>query len=120
MLDKIRLRNFFNELIKLGNIFTSSTPGFGLATSYLCDEMSRRGDWFIQEIIDRSASGNSEEIRLNGAGLKLYISEANTNKPRFVIGGDQAGDYPDFVEIGTKLIINEWGDPWEYERRNNV
>jgi hypothetical protein len=61
--------------------------------------------------------GYSKEVRLNGAGLKLYIKGASAGRGRQVsfgmrVGGDQVHDYPGFQDFAHSLF-NELGVPTE-------
>ncbi len=67
----------------------------------------------------RGGWGHSTEVRLNGAGLKLYIQPVRM--PAFAgrdvtfgmrVGGDQLNDYPGFRDFAHKLF-NELGVPTE-------
>ncbi|OGC94030.1 MAG: hypothetical protein A2W25_11655 [candidate division Zixibacteria bacterium RBG_16_53_22] len=50
-----------------------------------------------QELIDEIAGGEDGSYRLNGAGLKIYYSSDECDRPHLHVGGDQSGMYPQFV-----------------------
>lgn len=109
--DRYNLLYFFNELINIA-IKNPARPGWGNACSHLIEALILRQENFIKKIVEAKPN-NSNEYRLNGAGLKMYWElrqDRDTSDPRFVcnIGGDQAKDYDDFV-VKARLFLKERG-----------
>lgn len=117
--ESYNLLYFFNEIIKIGHR-NPGRPGWGHPCDHLIEKLVLTRDKFIKQI-EGDYTNHSHEIRLNGAGLKMYweVRRANrmlTKSPddnqgpiqisRFVcsIGGDQAKDYPEFVEKARKFL----------------
>jgi len=98
--DRFNLLNFFFEFIQLSIKYPGRT-GWGNPCSTLIEAMILRQETFIKKIIDSDSDHN--EYRLNGAGLKMYWV-VDQGKFKCRIGGDQAKDYPLFVEAVTKFI----------------
>jgi hypothetical protein len=75
----------------------------------------------IEQFTNRIMEGRGTEYRLNSAGLKLYI---DVNKPlnrvRVRIGGDQAGDYPKFVEAVKAEILRRGLDADSYYGKSSI
>jgi hypothetical protein len=117
-MEKYMLLSFFHELIKLG-IDMPGRPDFGSPISRLLGQMCLYQETFLSHILG-DYTGESHEVRLNDAGLKMYWraekSETKTSGTirRFTcrIGGDQAKDYVGFVVAANKLIKQ-----YNYERR---
>jgi hypothetical protein len=112
-MDKYVLRSFFYEMIKLG-IDMPGRPGFGSPISWLLEQMCVHQDKLIDRICG-DYTRDSQEWRINTAGLKLYwrverddryarTSAMSKNVFRCHIGGDQAKDYVGFVVAANKLI----------------
>lgn len=113
--DKYRLEHFFYELIKLG-IEMPGRPGFGSPISWLLEQMCTRHDHFLDRICN-DFSQESNECRLNNAGLKMHWRVEKREKDgwrvfKCYISGDQAKDYPGFV-TAAKSLIKHYG----YDRR---
>ena len=104
-MEKFRLSMFFCEMINL-MYRHPGRPGFGNPVSWLIEQMCVYNEKFFNRILG-DYSGESHECRLNNAGLKFHWSvDRSGSTPRFRchISGDQAKDYPDFVEAATELI----------------
>jgi hypothetical protein len=106
-MDKYMLRSFFYELIKLG-IDMPGRPGFGSPISWLLEQMCLHQDKLIDRICG-DFTRDSQEWRINTAGLKLYwrVERDHDDKWRRFqchIGGDQVKDYVGFVVAANKLI----------------
>jgi len=72
----------------------------GHALSYLIEKVITKGmKKEVETIIESLKRYSSVELRLNGAGLKMYI-----DLECIVICGDQVKDYPDTVEKLRRLI----------------
>ena len=99
-MDCFRLREFFLELIETA-IHYPGTIGF--PCSKLVTDMVRRNEAFIDRI-KGDYTGTSTEYRLNEAGLKMYWNVGNNRRFFCRISGDQAKDYPEFVERARALI----------------
>ena len=69
-MDRLQLLYFFWELIKLG-IKYPGRPGFGWPCSNLLEAMMLKQNFFLNRIMG-DFSNDSNEYRLNGAGLKLH------------------------------------------------
>ena len=104
------LKQFFLELLQLS--YEGIRPGWGNPCSYLLERMILRQEPFLNKIAG-DYTGQSHEMRLNGAGLKMWWSverdptslKGEEAKFKCRIGGDQARDYPFFVERVEKLIL---------------
>jgi len=121
-MDAFMLKQFFLEMLNLS--YNSIRPGWGNPCSYLLERLMLRQKPFLDKIMG-DYTGHSHEMRLNGAGLKLYWSvkrevpdpNANYVAPpvrKFVcrIGGDQAKEYPFFVAQVERLILK-----YQFNRR---
>jgi len=105
-MDKFTLKNFFWEMLQLS--YEDVIPGWGNPCSYLLERMCLRQDPFLDKIVN-DFTNMSHEMRLNGAGLKLWWSMEKRDKTcqrKFTchIGGDQAKDYPMFCAQVRNLI----------------
>lgn len=114
-MDRHKLMHFFFEMIKLG-VKMPGRPGFGNPISWLLEQMCTRQDAFLDRICN-DYTYQSNEYRLNGAGLKMHWRlEKNTNNGWRVfkchISGDQAKDYPEFVVAAKRLIRD-----YDYNKR---
>ena len=114
-MDRYRLEHFFFELIKLG-IKHPGRPNFGSPISWLLEQMCIRHTQFLDRICN-DFSQESNECRLNNAGLKMYwrVDKREDNGWREFkcsISGDQAKDYPEFV-YAAKTLIKQYG----YQKR---
>ena len=93
---------FIIDLVRIGIHPKQQTQpsGWACPVSHLIDMIMLKG---LEKIAEDIASDPCKEIRLNGAGLKLY-----TRSYKCIItvsiGGDQANQYPDFVDAARKLI----------------
>lgn len=100
------------KLIETGNQPQFTKPGWNAPTSYYsegsADQQLMRVKGVVADAQD-SFSG-SKEIRLNGAGLKLFITPVRSGtRVREVnfglrVGGDQERDYPGFQEFAHALF----------------
>ena len=107
-MDKYVLLQFFHELIQLA--INMEPNKYGSPVSYLLENLILYQEIFLEKIlVERS---HSFEVRINGAGLKMYI---RTNPSRITIGGDQADLYPEFVARVRDLIREHGltGIKWE-------
>ena len=105
-MDKFTLKNFFWEMMQLS--YFDIRAGWGNPCSYLLERMMLRQDTFLDKIIG-DHTNMSHEMRLNGAGLKLWWSmekEDDCVRRKFTchVGGDQAREYPIFVAQVRNLI----------------
>lgn len=113
-MDAFLLKQFFLEMLNLS--YNDIRPGWGNPCSYLLEKLMLRQKPFLEKIIG-DYTDHSHEVRLNGAGLKLYWSVrrddsdigagcAATPVRKFTcyIGGDQAKEYPFFVAQVENLI----------------
>ena len=118
-MERFQLLYFFLELIKLG-MDLPGRPGFGWPCSSLLESMVLKQQSFIDRIRG-DYSGEFNEYRLNGAGLKLHWKVERTNmnltdspddncgpiqfsKFKCYISGDQKDDYTGFVVAAEKYI----------------
>ena len=104
-MEKFRLSMFFCELIQL-MYRHPGRPGFGNPVSWLIEQMCVYNDRFLNRIIGDYAN-EYHECRLNNAGLKFHWKVDRTGDiPQFrcYISGDQAKDYPDYVEAANEVI----------------
>jgi len=92
-------------LLQLVNAAMSLGPNkYGNPVSYLLEQVFLYQDALLEDILN-STPIDSHELRLNGAGLKLYWSHSK-GKFRFNVGGDQRDLYPMFVEMAQKIITD--------------
>lgn len=109
---KEKLIKFFTEFLEIG-VAHSGAKGYGNPTSSLVEYCKMVGlNELVMTMLKIMASEtwyNSNEYRLNGAGLKMLWS-GNLGKERFrvVICGDQTENYPSFV-AAAKTLIGEYG-----------
>ena len=105
-MDRWRLLGFFHDLIKLG-IDMPGRPGFGSPISWLLEQMCVRQEKFISRILG-DYTGESNECRLNNAGLKMHwrVDRHVNERGEFkvYIAGDQRNDYAGFYVAAKKLI----------------
>lgn len=104
-MDEFTLKNFFWQLLELS--YNNLRHGWGNPCSYLLERMCIRQEPFINKIV-RDFTNMSHEMRLNGAGLKLWwsVEKDDNDNRKFTchIGGDQAKEYPMFVAQADQLI----------------
>jgi hypothetical protein len=112
--ERYQLLIFFRELIQL-SINYPGRSGWGHACSELLSDLILAQNHFIDRIVG-DYSGEFNEYRLNGAGLKMHwkvkrdkivISNSQvTERAHFqcYISGDQKKDYDDFVVMAEKYI----------------
>lgn len=103
-MDAFILKQFFLEMLNLS--YNNIRPGWGNPCSYLLERLMLRQKPFLDKIMG-DYTGHSHEMRLNGAGLKLWWTVQRKNsKTKFTchIGGDQAKEYPFFVAQANNLI----------------
>jgi len=99
--DAHALRYALIDIIRASLKATPEEVIFGHPCSQLIDEAVELG---IDRLAEKLLSGHSTEFRLNGAGLKLYVSTWKGCS----VSGDQYGSYP---STGPKLnkILKERG-----------
>lgn len=96
-MDKFKLLAFFRAVIDLA--INMEPNKYGSPVSYLVEELVLYQEAFLARLLkDRD---HSVEVRINGAGLKMYF---NIKRKRIYIGGDQKDLYPEFVEKVERLI----------------
>jgi hypothetical protein len=113
--ERYNLLHFFNEIVNLG-IRNPGRPGWGNPCSHLVESLILIQKKFISGIIEAKPN-DSNEYRLNGAGLKMYWEnrqERGSDHINFVcsIGGDQAKEYPAFVAAARKFIKERGCAKW--------
>ena len=125
--ESYNLLYFFNELIKIGLRYPGR-PGWGNPCSHLIEALVLTREKFVDRICN-DYTRSSHEFRLNGAGLKMYWEVRRENKmltkspddhqgpiqiSKFVcsIAGDQAKEYPEFVEAARKFIKQRGCAKW--------
>jgi len=109
-MDAFMLKQFFLEMLNLS--YENIRPGWGNPCSYLLEKLILRQEPFLDKIMG-DYTNHSQELRLNGAGLKLWWSverdpsrlKGEDAKFTCHIGGDQAREYPFFVVGVEKLIL---------------
>lgn len=118
-MELYQLKYFFWELIGL-SFKHNEKPGLVNACSYLIENLVLNQEFFLGRMLN-DYTNESNEFRLNGAGLKLYwiVERKNiilTNSPDDIcgpvktvkfkcrVGGDQAKDYPEFVQAANSYI----------------
>jgi hypothetical protein len=103
MKSKLELRLFFHGLLELA--FKYPGRHWDNPCSWLLEEITTKPDQLIERIVNAYDYG--EEIRLNGAGLKMWWhieKDGNERRPVFSIGGDQVKDYLTFAHEARKLL----------------
>jgi hypothetical protein len=103
-MEAFLLKQFFLDMLNLS--YEAVRPGWGNPCSYLLERLILRQEPFLDKIMG-DYTNNSHEMRLNGAGLKLWwCVYRDGDNTRFTchIGGDQAREYPFFVDRVEKLI----------------
>lgn len=112
-MDEFTLKNFFWELMQLS--YVDFRPEWGNPCSYLLERLMLRQKMFLDKITG-DFTNMSHEMRLNGAGLKLWWSmeKDDRDQRQFTchIGGDQAKEYPMFVAQSRRLI-----EKYKFNRR---
>jgi len=101
-MDKFKLKSFFLELLELS--YQDIRPGWGNPCSILLNKMIMYQDPFLDNILG-DYTNESHELKLNGAGLKMYW-KVNREPREFKcnISGDQSREYPMFVAQARQLI----------------
>ncbi len=102
------LRMFFNEIISISHrtdMLEEGIKGGGYPLSGLVNNLlSNRS--ILNKIVS-DYTGEMHEFRLNGAGFKLWWRfDRNLDFLKIHIGGDQACQYPNFVDAVNKFIEN--------------
>ena len=100
------------KLIETGNQPQFTKPGWSAPTSYYSEGSADQQLMRVKGVIAdaQESFSNSKEIRLNGAGLKLFIIPVRSGmRLREVnfglrVGGDQVKDYPGFQEFAHALF----------------
>lgn len=118
--EEYNLKYFFNELVKIGHR-NMGKPGWGHPCSNLIESLILYREKFLDRII-KDEGRSSHEYRLNGAGLKLYweiVRETGGRNNYFIctISGDQAKDYPEFVEAARKFLKERGVCRHDFEER---
>jgi hypothetical protein len=119
-MDRFELKMFFHDVLILS--YNDLKPGWGNPCSHLLQTFCLRKGPFLDGIIG-DYTGNSHEYRLNNAGVKMYWEvwrHDDRAEFRCSIGGDQAKEYPLFIEQVRSLIkkygfskhrgISKWKD----------
>jgi hypothetical protein len=104
-METFLLKQFFLDMLNLS--YEAVRPGWGNPCSYLLERLMLRQEPFLNKIVG-DYTNSSHEMRLNGAGLKLWWTVHREGvDARFTchIGGDQAREYPFFVDRVEKLIL---------------
>lgn len=107
-MDKYAPLQFFWEVVQAA---VNMEPNkYGSPVSYLLENLILYQEDFLKRVL--TVRGHSCEIRINGAGLKVYV---NVELKRITIGGDQEDLYPEFVEKIRELIREHQftGITWE-------
>lgn len=117
-MDKFALKSFFWEMLELS--YNDLKTGWGNPCSRLLEVMCMRQGPFLDSIIG-DYTGHSHEFRLNNAGVKMHWEiwrHGDHAEFRCSISGDQAIEYPLFIEQVKSLIkkhgyskrygINKW------------
>lgn len=100
-----KVLQFLTEAVELAQTPGWSKPGW----SHACSDAGREErslDGMARKIVE----DDSHEFRLNGAGLKLYTRGVKVGFMRgelsfnMRVGGDQASDYPEFVQWANKRL----------------
>lgn len=108
-MNVFRIKSVFKTLIRLAwDTQGENTPGYGSPVSHLVD-MAMLYPTQYEATIERVASGQQVEFRLNGAGLKLYTrGDPRTHqRVKMRVGGDQARQYPGFVEEANNWLSSK-------------
>lgn len=113
-METFELKGFFLELLELS--YTDLRPGWGNPCSELLKKMCLRQEPWLRRI-EGDYTGDSHEVRLNGAGLKMHwrvVKSDSTGERTFKchISGDQVREYPMFVAQARRLI-----EKYGYNRR---
>ena len=93
-----RVREVLACLAQIGLDNPSESPGYKSPVSHLV-RLGVLG--LLPPMVEQVASGRSVEFRLNGAGLKLYVS---ARPSRWTVGGDQRGRYAAFCEAANTFL----------------
>ena len=102
-MDRFTLKMFFWEMLELS--YNDLRTGWGNPCSHLLKEMCMRQDPWLDKI-EGDYTGNSHEVRLNDAGLKMHWRvDRETRQFKCHISGDQAREYPMFVAQARRLIM---------------
>jgi hypothetical protein len=102
-MDRFTLKMFFYRLLELS--YNDLKPGWGNPCSHLLEVMCIRQEPFLDKIMG-DYTNHSHEFRLNSAGVKMNWRVDNKETRKFTcnITGDQAREYPLFVEQARNLI----------------
>lgn len=106
------------KLIEDGQHQRFTKPGWSSPVSYYCEGSSDQVYMRVKRAIAEAhdSFSDSKEMRLNGAGLKLFIKPVRSGtRIREIncgmrVGGDQVNDYPGFQEFAHGLFA-EMGIP---------
>ncbi len=108
------------KLVELGQSADQQfvRPGWSIPVSSFCEGTADQTFMRVKNVIAdaQDSFSDSKEVRLNGAGLKLYIKPVRSGmRLREVhsgmrVGGDQVNDYPGFAALAHKLF-EEMGVP---------
>ncbi len=107
-----RVRDTLTELMTIGAEQLDAAQ-HGSPVSALVERQARFGlidhlDIVAVEIILGSSKGSSYEMRLNGAGFKMYTriwSDGEQTRVRMRLGGDQRDMYPNFIARANARLI---------------
>jgi len=113
-MERFMLKQFFHELLELS--YNDLRPGWGNPCTWLLETICIRQEPFLDKIMG-DYTGDSHEVRLNNAGLKMHWRvhrEGDKAVFKCYISGDQAKDYPFFVAQARQLIMKH-----KYHRRHN-
>ena len=83
-------------------------PGWEGSVDWLIEQMTLYNDQCISTMVMATPDGNTNECRLNNAGLKMYWHKNRADKLIIKIGGDQAYMYPEFV-IQFRALVKKFG-----------
>jgi len=104
-MERFMLKQFFHEMLVLS--YNDLRTGWGNPCTWLLETMCIRQEPFLDKIMG-DYTGNSHEVRLNNAGLKMHWRvHRNGDKSAFkcYISGDQILEYPMFVAQARSLIM---------------
>lgn len=110
-----RIYYLFRLLLQAASLRENCKNGFAMS-HFVVEYMLSGFDNFVNRIMG-DYRNMSNEIRINGAGLKLYYRvNQKENLIYFFIGGDQVNDYPEFVSAAREILKRERADRESYDR----
>lgn len=98
--EKSNILYFFYYIVELA-LRIPNKPGWSNPCSYLIQDLIIHQENFLNKVMKND--GDFYEYRMNGAGLKAHW-RIRDDKFQIYISGDQAKDYPEFVEQATQYI----------------